>query len=47
MGFAKFVENKSIHNHPLLKLKDEGQELVAIHKEASCTKRDELWTLQK
>ena len=47
MGFVKFVENKSIHNQPIFKVKDEGQEVVVIHMEASGTKRDKLWRLQK
>ena len=42
-----FVENKSIHNHPLKKFEVEGQKVVAILIEASGTKQDELWRLQK
>ena len=41
------MENKSIHNHPLKKFEVEGQKVVAILIEASGTKQDELWRLQK
>jgi len=34
MGFAVFVVNKSIDNHPLKKSGDEDQEMVAILIEA-------------
>ena len=46
-GLQIFVENKSIHNHPLKKFEVEGQKVVAILIEASGTKQDELWRLQK
>ena len=42
-----FVENKSIRIHLLKKFEVEGQQVVAILVEASGTKQDELWRLQK
>jgi hypothetical protein len=38
MGFAVFVVNKSIDNHPLKKFGDKDQEMVAILVEALGTK---------
>jgi len=46
MGFVKFVENKSIHDHPLEKFEDDGQEVVVILIERRDTKQDELWRHQ-
>ena len=45
--FAIFVINEGINNHCLKKFEDEDQEVVAILVEASGTKQDKLWILQK